>query len=271
MDRRRLPALSRPTWMTGAHHGDEPIPLAESPIQIAPLQALPSHAAKQEDGANRGSIVVRLKGTLVHRDPDMWAYPSFLSDCECEHLIRLSAGRFLTSLTSLGKEGAQQQSYESGRSVNRTSLSARLMSGETRTLSIIEEKVAKIACVPLAYVEQLVVVKYEPGEFFAMHHDGDFRPQTVLLYLNDVDEGGQTDFPDLPKPLAIKPQKGMALVWSNINPDGSADYRMMHQGLPPTSSVKYAVNCFINRDPIRLLASDEQRGPFCPFSSPKMQ
>ena len=108
MDRSRLPVHSRPTWMTGAHHGDEPISFAESPIHVAPLQRLPSHAAKQEDGANRGSIVVRLKGTLVHRDPDMWAYPSFLSDCECEHLIRLSAGRFVTSLTSLGKEGAQQ-------------------------------------------------------------------------------------------------------------------------------------------------------------------
>ena len=123
-----------------------------------------------------------------------------------------------------------------------------------------------------------------------------FLPCLILFacVCADVDEGGQTDFPDLPKPLAIKPQKGayihtypstatmdgwmcgcvskgMAIVWSNVNPDGSADYRMMHQGLPPTSSVKYAVNCFINRDPIRLLASDEQRGPFCPFSSPKMQ
>ena len=42
-------------------------------------------------------------------------------------------------------------------------------------------------------------VRYEPGQFNRVHHDGVFRPRTVFIYLNDLpdDDGGETYFPRL--------------------------------------------------------------------------
>lgn len=37
-------------------------------------------------------------------------------------------------------------------------------------------------------------------------------------------------------------------MWSNTLPDGQPDYRMKHAGLAPLKGIKYAVNCFINKD-----------------------
>eukprot|EP00971_Amphidinium_carterae_P021245 419425-Amphidinium_carterae.1 len=48
-------------------------------------------------------------------------------------------------------------------------------------------------------MEPFNMVKYEPGEYFKVHHDGKVRTMTVLVYLNDVLEGdgGETSFPTL--------------------------------------------------------------------------
>ena len=40
-----------------------------------------------------------------------------------------------------------------------------------------------------------------------------------MVYLNDVDDGGETDFVKIDK--KIQPQQGMAVVWNNLNPDAS--------------------------------------------------
>merc|ERR1712151_951482 len=84
------------------------------------------------------------------------------------------------------------------------------------------------------------------GQYFEKHHDGRFRPKTVFVYLNNLAEGdgGETFFPELG--LKFIPRKGYALLWSNILAPQVDDKRMVHQGLPPRTGVKYGVNCFFN-------------------------
>lgn len=41
------------------------------------------------------------------------------------------------------------------------------------------------------------------------------RSKTLLAYLADTDEGGETEFMKLP--LVVKPRKGTAIIWSNCN------------------------------------------------------
>ena len=59
-------------------------------------------------------------------------------------------------------------------------------------------------------------VRYEPGQYNRVHHDGVFRPRTVFIYLNDIAEDGEgeTYFPRLglkftptkaPRPSALLP------------------------------------------------------------------
>ena len=65
---------------------------------------------------------------------------------------------------------------------------------------------------------------------------------TVFLYLNDVEEGGGTDFPDLG--ITVQPKRGRALLWPSVkneDPD-EKDPRTMHQALPVKKGVKYGAN-----------------------------
>jgi prolyl 4-hydroxylase len=123
--------------------------------------------------------------------------------------------------------------------------------------------------------------------FFATdtHHDyieHDIeRPQgvrilTVFLYLNDVEEGGGTNFPlldtvrfidqllyvifrfpvltcDLSALLlvfvkTVKPQRGRVLLWPSVlNEDPNAkDFRTDHQALPVIKGTKYGANAWIH-------------------------
>ena len=43
------------------------------------------------------------------------------------------------------------------------------------------------------------------------------RILTFFLYLSDVEEGGETAFPLLD--LAVKPQKGKAVLWPSVHDD----------------------------------------------------
>ena len=55
----------------------------------------------------------------------------------------------------------------------------------------------------------------------------------MLVYLNDLDEdqGGATYFRDLN--LAVRPKAGRAVIWTNMNPDGSKHMETVHAALPP--------------------------------------
>lgn len=57
------------------------------------------------------------------------------------------------------------------------------------------------------------------------------------------DAGGETHFPLLN--VSVTPRKGDALVWANIDGEGVPNKRSLHEGRPPTSGEKIAVNVWI--------------------------
>lgn len=77
--------------------------------------------------------------------------------------------------------------------------------------------------------------KYEPGQRFKKHRDGSYvRSEleasyfTLLLYLNDDFEGGETRF----ETTEIKPEKGMAVVFA---------HDIKHSSEPVLSGIKYVL------------------------------
>jgi len=58
------------------------------------------------------------------------------------------------------------------------------------------------------------------------------RLLTWMLYLNDVEEGGETEF--LYQSMRIKPKQGTLVIWP-------AAFTHTHRGNPPLSNVKYIV------------------------------
>lgn len=70
---------------------------------------------------------------------------------------------------------------------------------------------------------------------------------TVFFYLNDVEEGGGTNFPGLS--ITVQPKRGRALIWPNVmdqNPD-AMDGRTIHQVLPVIKGVKYGANAWVHQ------------------------
>lgn len=78
------------------------------------------------------------------------------------------------------------------------------------------------------------------------------RLLTVFLYLNDVEEGGGTDFPDLG--ITVQPKRGRALIWPSVldeDPD-EKDGRTMHQALPVKKGIKYGANAWVHQRSVNV-------------------
>lgn len=66
------------------------------------------------------------------------------------------------------------------------------------------------------------------------------------MYLNDVEEGGGTNFPRLN--MTVTPKRGRAVLWPsvlNMKPNRK-DHRSDHQALPVIKGVKYGANAWIH-------------------------
>lgn len=194
-----------------------------------------------------------LKSYLVHKDPKIYLIPNFVSDAEIEHLLDLAEEYWFPSVVGTGvyRTNDESKDLSNKASQNRTSCSCMLRSAQTPMVEGIEQRLSAVAGTQVDHLESLNMVRYMPGQFFNKHHDGRFRPKTVFIYLNDLPEGddGETFFPELK--LRFKPSKGCAIMWTNTH-NGKEDMRLVHQGLPPRTSMKLGVNCFFNDKPIKL-------------------
>ena len=91
-----------------------------------------------------------------------------------------------------------------------------------------------------SYITGFNVQHTKPGEFFTWHsddyydlnaHEGYFRAISYLIYLNDVEEGGETEFIDGFKAL---PKRGHICLFP-------CTWSFVHRGVPPVSGDKYII------------------------------
>jgi prolyl 4-hydroxylase len=125
--------------------------------------------------------------------------------------------------------------------------SAELSDFEDRVARLICPAVSKVWGVELTRQNGTHAVRYEPGGFYAPHTDtGEDlldRYFTVLCYLNDDFEGGETDFPGLG--YRVAPRCGKAVVFP-------ATY--LHRAERVVSGEKYImVSWLTGRPPIRWI------------------
>ena len=123
------------------------------------------------------------------------------------------------------------------------------------------DDVAKIVTdiieVPLENCEGMQLVHYKPGQYYKPHHDyfqpnssywdreinrGGQRTWTAFLYLNDVKEGGTTNFPYID--IEVKPKAGRMVLWMNMI-NGKPNVDSYHEARAPKGCEKWGANIWV--------------------------
>jgi predicted 2-oxoglutarate/Fe(II)-dependent dioxygenase YbiX len=86
-------------------------------------------------------------------------------------------------------------------------------------------------------MEVLSMLHYKPGDFYGKHADAGAgglmqRSFSAVLYLNDVDEGGETRFEYLD--VSVSPKEGRLVMFPS-------SFLYAHEALPPVDGDKLAV------------------------------
>ena len=91
--------------------------------------------------------------------------------------------------------------------------------------------------------EPFELMKFEKGaDCFSPHFDScgqeHFRSLAIIIYLNDVDIGGELEFLTLEKPMKVSPVQGRCVVVP-------ADWTFLHKVHTPISNDRYSLITFL--------------------------
>ena len=124
--------------------------------------------------------------------------------------------------------------------------------------------------IPRQNSEFFQVLRYEVGQYYIRHHDyihGHLdlpigpRLYTFFIYLNDVEQGGGTKFPDINGGVIIEPKMGRVAIWPSITNDDpfKKEMRTDHEALSVQKGVKYGANMWLHQfnfhDPFKVLCT----------------
>lgn len=94
--------------------------------------------------------------------------------------------------------------------------------------------------------EEFRMKRYLPyyGDVFKIHTDAwDLKSSkrfiVMFWYLNNVDEGGETEFYNLDKEIKVKPTEGTLIMFP-------ATWQYLHAGLAPISDSKYIIGTYFH-------------------------
>jgi prolyl 4-hydroxylase len=219
-----------------------------------PAEAL-AKAAEQESSSTRilaggpneidaGDRAVQILMAL--NAPRIVLFGDLLSPQECEALIEMSRGKLERSNVVDRQTGR----YE--RHPDRTSEGTYFRRAENELIARIETRIAELTGCPVERGEPIQVLHYNPGTEYKPHFDyfdpsdsgnrqvlsmGGQRIATLIMYLNDVQAGGSTVFPDIG--LDVLPKRGNAVFFAYSDDQGRLDSRTLHGGSPVATGEKW--------------------------------
>ncbi len=205
-------------------------------------QTIFDHAGNTIKTDREIEIITRLEEPLVV------ILGNVLSDEECDELIRLA------------KDNMQRSKIGATREVNelRTSSSMFLQENENEIVARVEKRISAIMNIPLEHGEGIQILKYTPGQEYKAHYDffsstskaaNNNRISTLVMYLNDVEQGGETFFPKLN--FSVSPQKGTAVYFEYFYTDNNLNELTLHGGAPVITGEKWVATQWMRKQRVR--------------------
>ncbi len=201
-----------------------------------------------EDGMPRSVPAPETLGQTPH--VRLWR--GLLSQEECAHLATSALDLLAPSMVVDPHSGRQI-----AHPVRRSSAAVVGPTRETLPIQAIQRRLAAITDTDVRQGEPFAILHYKPGQEYLPHldtlpHERNQRAMTVLLYLNEGYAGGGTHF--TASNLTVAGGLGDAVAFSNLRPDGTADFGSRHAGLPVQAGVKWMATRWIRRDPLNVWA-----------------
>lgn len=174
---------------------------------------------------------------------DLYIVQGFLLGQECVDLMKLIDD---TSRPSTLYEGTEIPGF-------RTSYSGDLDPFHP-LVQIVEGRICNLMGLDKRSGETLQGQRYEIGQQFKPHHDyfhtneaywqlerprGGQRSWTAMIYLNEPEGGGETNFPNAG--LCVSPRTAMLVLWNNMDAIGAPNDLTLHEGCAVTAGTKYIV------------------------------
>jgi prolyl 4-hydroxylase len=178
--------------------------------------------------------------------PRIILFANLLGPEECDELIELSRGKLARSSVVNAETG----NYDIH--PHRTSSGTHFARGENALIQRIEQRIAELVQCPVERGEPLQILHYQPGGEYKPHFDffdpaqpgndqvlkhGGQRIATLIMYLNDVEAGGSTVFPEAG--IDVLPRRGHAVYFAYCTEQGELDRRSLHGGSPVAAGEKW--------------------------------
>ncbi len=199
------------------------------------------------------SETIHLKGSYeateaYSLDPLVGVRNNVLSPIECAYLIELAKPHVKRAGVVL------DEGYKA--SEGRTGSNHWLKYDEDDVVQSIGKRIADIVGLPLANAESMQIIHYGPEQEYRPHFDafnlslprgqraakwGGQRLVTALVYLNNVEAGGATQFPKLG--ITVPATPGRMVIFHNTTHDISGPHPLsLHAGMPVEAGEKWAFN-----------------------------
>ncbi|MGC4062471.1 MAG: 2OG-Fe(II) oxygenase [Aquabacterium sp.] len=235
-----------------AHTEGRPQPQEAVSIDDAPQQPYVYETPRLAPGAvihaNDRDVPVLMR---LER-PMLAVLDGVLSTDECAQLIALARPRLRPSTIVDPVTGEDTVTH------NRDSEGMFFKLCETPFIARLDQRISEIMNCPLEHGEGLQVLRYGPQAKNTPHFDflvpshaanraslarSGQRVSTMVIYLNEVADGGETVFPEVG--LAVAPKRGNAVYFEYANSRGQVDLASVHAGAPVHQGEKWAVTKWV--------------------------
>ena len=220
------------------------------------IDMLKQVSAKDKDAARQLALLNRMaldeRGQPVEigsaeqlsTTPDVRLFRALLNSEECRYLIERATPLFKPAVV-VDPVSGQMRPHPVRTSDN----AAFPWVDETPLIHAINQRLGAASGTPAANGEPLQILRYAPGQEYRPHHDAlpntdNQRTLTMLVYLNDGYEGGETVF--LKTGLRVKGAIGDAVLFRNADIFGRPDPDAQHAGLPVRAGQKLIASRWIH-------------------------
>jgi prolyl 4-hydroxylase len=192
-----------------------------------------------------GEPLVSYNLDLCSSQPRVAICRQFLTDAECDYVADIGAP-FLEPSYVVDPNTQQLIPHP----VRRSHGAMFGVYTEDLVINAINRRIASLSGTAYENGEPLQLLQYRRGDEYRPHLDAlpnepNQRVMTLIIYLTDGYDGGETQFSRTG--LSFKGQKGDALLFANLLPDGRPDPLSLHCGLPVFKGTKTIATRWIRR------------------------